>query len=70
MDPLVGEVVAAVRAVELALSKQLSHVIFESDSKVLCSDVSQPLLLMCWKIADLVTSICNAFKGQSAWTIH
>lgn len=70
VDPLVGEATAAIRAVEIALSEQWSRVIFESDSKLLCADVSQPIHSPCWKIEDLVLTIHYAFKSQSAWALH
>lgn len=70
VDPLIGEDMTAVRAVELALSKQWSHVIFESNSKLLCSNVSQSLLSTSWEIKERILSIRVAFKGQSAWAMH
>ncbi|KAB1213925.1 hypothetical protein CJ030_MR5G017188 [Morella rubra] len=48
VDPFMGETMAAVRAVELALEKRWTHVLFESDSKLLCDDLASELP-PCWK---------------------
>ncbi|KAB1218265.1 hypothetical protein CJ030_MR3G026145 [Morella rubra] len=63
MDPLLGEAVAAARAVELAVSEGWNSVIFESDSRLLCLDISHPFRVPCWKIEELVSSIHAAFES-------
>lgn len=62
MDPSLGEAVAAARAVELAVSEGWNSVIFESDSRLLCLDISHPFRVPCWKIEELVSSIHAAFE--------
>ncbi|KAB1225939.1 hypothetical protein CJ030_MR1G005470 [Morella rubra] len=70
MDPLLGEAMAAARAVELAQSHQWQMVIFETDLKLLWEDISDVNGQPCWKIADIVVSLRLAFKAQSTWSIH
>lgn len=47
MDPLVGEIFACVRAVEVALQKNWTCVSFEIDSKLLSLDIVNPHLPPC-----------------------
>lgn len=70
MDPLVGETLAAVRAVELAISHNWHRVVFESDSKLLCEDISKPELPPSWKIEPMMLALRDKFKAQAAWAIH
>ncbi|KAB1224783.1 Linoleate 13S-lipoxygenase 2-1, chloroplastic [Morella rubra] len=60
---------AAVRAVELALERRWTHVLFESDSKLLCDDLASELP-PCWKVEAMISSLRQSFKAQSAWALH
>lgn len=70
MDPLLGETMAIVHAIEIALLKNWPCVIFETDSKLLFQDITNLLMPPCWKIEDLVHSIRKEFKAQATWSIH
>lgn len=70
MDPIVGETLACVRAVEVALLKNWTNVIFETDSILLEMDLGNPHLPPRWKVEDMVLSLCQLFKAQSAWSLH
>ena len=69
VDPFMGETMAAVRAVELALEKRWTHVLFESDSMLLCDDLASELP-PCWKVEAMISSLQQSFKAQSAWALH
>lgn len=61
VDPLVGEILAAIHAAELAIQRCWNRVIFETDSKLLREDAISSDQLACWKIADAVPSLRSAF---------
>ncbi|KAB1206661.1 hypothetical protein CJ030_MR7G001525 [Morella rubra] len=57
VDPLVGETMAVVCAVELALEKRWTHALFESDSKLLCDELaSERDLARKWRRCDFFPS--------------
>lgn len=70
MDPLLAGAMASSRAVEVALIRNWKHVVFDTDSKFLGSDIVNSLVTPCWKIEDLVLSIRKGFKAQTAWSLH
>ncbi|KAB1203545.1 hypothetical protein CJ030_MR8G015368 [Morella rubra] len=71
VDPLLGEAFAATRAAEVTLLRNWTHVIFETDSKFLASDIVSTLwFLRVGKAKTWVLSIRKVFKAQSAWSLH
>lgn len=69
MDPLLAGAMASSRAVEVALIRNWKHLVFDTDSKFLGSDIVNSLVTR-WKIEDLVLFIRKGFKAQTAWSLH
>ncbi|KAB1215135.1 hypothetical protein CJ030_MR4G001421 [Morella rubra] len=68
MDPLVGEALTAVRALEIALSSRWDRVFFETDSKLLSEDVNSEDQPLCWKTVAEVLALRREFRMQPDWS--
>lgn len=69
MNPLVGEVVALVKAFSVARHCQWKPMEFECDSLVLCKEVLSSVSPICWAIESLVVQIRSGLGEFKDWRI-
>ncbi|KAB1207366.1 hypothetical protein CJ030_MR7G017451 [Morella rubra] len=69
MDPLVGKVVALVKAFSVARHCQWKPVEFECDSLVLCKEALSSVSPICWAIESLVVQIWSGLGEFKDWRI-
>ncbi|PON99278.1 Ribonuclease H-like domain containing protein [Trema orientale] len=67
-SPLVGECLAALQAIKLAISTGASHIILEGDSRTVIQSLQEGEDLCHWEISNIIVDCRSILEKFSAWT--